>query len=67
MHGLALNVATDLRWFTMINPCGFTDKGVTSIAKEVGTDKVGIGEVKALLLSNLTRLLGVATEEDEKN
>ena len=66
MHGLALNVATDLRWFTMINPCGFTDKGVTSIAKEVGTDEVGIGEVKALLLNNLTRLLGVATE-DEKN
>ena len=29
MHGLALNASTDLKWFTMINPCGFVDKGVT--------------------------------------
>ena len=36
MHGLALNVTSDLRGFTLINPCGFQDKGVTSIAKEKG-------------------------------
>jgi lipoyl(octanoyl) transferase len=35
MHGLALNVNTDLDYFTMINPCGFTDKQVTSIQKEL--------------------------------
>jgi lipoyl(octanoyl) transferase len=56
MHGLALNVATDLKWFTMINPCGFTDKGVTSISKEVGAT-VDIEEVKALLVDNLTKAL----------
>ena len=56
MHGLALNVATDLKWFTMINPCGFTDKGVTSISKEVGV-AVDINEVKALLVANLTKAL----------
>ena len=38
MHGLALNAATDLKWFTMINPCGFVDKGVTSITKELGRE-----------------------------
>jgi len=65
MHGLALNVATDLRWFTMINPCGFTDKGVTSIAREAGRD-VAMDEVKNLLCNNLTRLLGVAIK-DGKN
>ena len=27
MHGLALNVNTDLRYFSYINPCGFIDKG----------------------------------------
>ena len=56
MHGLALNVNTDLKWFTMINPCGFTDKGVTSISKEVGR-VVDLEEVKQLLITNLTTLL----------
>ena len=36
MHGLALNVNTDLSYFKHINPCGFTDKGATSLQKELG-------------------------------
>ena len=35
MHGFALNVNTDLSYFSHINPCGFTDKGVTSLSKEL--------------------------------
>lgn len=35
MHGLALNVNTDLRAFSLINPCGFIDKGVTSMSHEL--------------------------------
>ncbi|MCH5228796.1 MAG: lipoyl(octanoyl) transferase LipB [Muribaculaceae bacterium] len=38
MHGLALNVNTDLQGFSLINPCGFQDKGVTSIKEETGKE-----------------------------
>lgn len=37
MHGLALNVNTDMHFFSYINPCGFIDRGVTSIAEILGT------------------------------
>jgi len=35
MHGFAFNINTDLKYFDYINPCGFTDKGVTSLSKEL--------------------------------
>jgi lipoate-protein ligase B len=33
MHGFALNVNTDLEYFSFINPCGFSDRRATSMAK----------------------------------
>lgn len=39
MHGFALNINTNLDYFSLINPCGFKDKGVTSLEKELGVEQ----------------------------
>jgi lipoyl(octanoyl) transferase len=54
MHGFALNVNTDLNYFSYINPCGFVDKGVTSIQKELGTP-YPLDEIKLLLREEFNR------------
>ena len=58
MHGLALNVATDLRWFDAINPCGFADRGTTSLSRELGRE-VTINEVKEPFINCLRKNLNV--------
>jgi lipoyl(octanoyl) transferase len=52
MHGFAFNVNTDLTYFNHINPCGFTDKGVTSLQKELGKEQ-DFDSVKSIVKRNL--------------
>ena len=52
MHGFALNVNTDLSYFGRINPCGCTDRGVTSMKKELGKS-LDIDEVKQKLFKHI--------------
>lgn len=53
MHGFALNINTDLDYFSLINPCGFKDKGVTSLEKELG-EKQDFEAAKVRLLTCFT-------------
>lgn len=59
IHGLALNVNTDLSFFGHIVPCGITDKGVTSIAKELGRP-VDENEVKQEFLKQFAIIFDTA-------
>ena len=51
MHGLALNINADLKYFSYMNPCGFIDKGVTSMQQELG-QMVDTNLVKSKLKEN---------------
>lgn len=58
MHGFALNVNTLLEYFSYINPCGFVDKGVTSMEKELGR-KVDFEELKLRLRDVIIEQFGL--------
>jgi len=55
MHGLAMNVNTDLSYFNHIVPCGIQDKAVTSLKKELNSDQ-DIGQVKRILKQKIFSL-----------
>jgi len=59
LHGLALNVATDLSGFENIVPCGLAGKGVTSVHKILGKDAPSMVETKRVLIHHLKGLLEI--------
>lgn len=59
MHGFAFNINTNLNYFNYINPCGFKDKGVTSMQKELGR-VIDINEVKQKVLLYFTQIYNIA-------
>lgn len=62
MHGLALNVNTDLGYFSHIVPCGIADKAVTSLAAELGR-QVPVAEVSQRVRRHLAELFGMELVE----
>jgi lipoyl(octanoyl) transferase len=58
MHGFAFNVNTNLEYFNYINPCGFVDKGVTSMEKELG-QKQDFNSVKEILKKKMEQVFGM--------
>jgi lipoyl(octanoyl) transferase len=57
MHGFALNINTNLEYFKYINPCGFSDKGVTSLEKELGSRR-DFEHAKELVLEKFAEVFG---------
>src|SRR5271165_6728003 len=58
-HGFAYNVATDLRYFELIVPCGIADRKATSLEKLLERN-VSLGEIKPLLAKHLGEVFGLS-------
>jgi len=56
MHGLALNVDTDLSFFELMIPCGIQGKGVTSMTRELGDNCPSLQEVQQVFLKQFVHL-----------
>ncbi len=59
MHGLAINVNTDLTWFSKITACGLDGKGTTSIEKELGA-KVEMAAFTRVFAESFSRVFGIS-------
>lgn len=57
LHGVALNVTTDLSFFDLIVPCGITGRGVTSLQKLLPKQGLTLDQIKPRLAEHLTQAL----------
>ncbi|PUZ30608.1 lipoyl(octanoyl) transferase LipB [Chitinophaga costaii] len=66
MHGFALNVNTEMRYFDNIIPCGITDKKVTSLEQELGR-KVPMDEVRGRMIKYFGEVFDAVIVESAPN
>ena len=64
-HGFALNVNPDLSHFSLIVPCGITDRRVSSIAELSGADP-GLATVRDVCVRQFERVFGISVEKTKK-
>ena len=64
-HGFAYNVATDLRYFELIVPCGIAERKATSLEKLLGRN-VSLGEVRPLLAKHVGEVFGLTVRTAER-
>jgi lipoyl(octanoyl) transferase len=62
MHGIALNVTTDLRYFDLIVPCGLAGRRVTSVSEELGPALPSMERVKQALTRRFVEAFGSHTK-----
>jgi len=60
-HGFALNVNTDLSYYSLINPCGIVGCEMTSMARELGS-VVDMGPVKSAIVGHFSDIYRRAVE-----
>jgi lipoyl(octanoyl) transferase len=58
LHGVALNVSTDLSFFNLIIPCGLQGKAVTSLSQLLGPAAPTMERVKSTLVAALQKAFG---------
>jgi len=58
IHGIALNVNVDLAPFSLINPCGFTDRKATSMSTLL-SQEIGMKEVTNRFLSHFAEVFDI--------
>ena len=62
MHGFAFNVSPDLNHYSLIVPCGITNKGVTSLSKLLGTS-IPMNEVREKLIHHYAEVFNLRTRK----
>lgn len=62
MHGFALNLDPDMDFFARMNPCGITDRPVTSLTQLLGR-RITLEEAVDVLIPEFERVFGYAENE----
>jgi len=65
LHGLALNVVTDLTPFSWINPCGLPDVGIISLA-EAGAADATVARVRERLAAHMAAVFNINWDDTAK-